>query len=252
MKTKNYLLLLFIFLIAISSCKVHDNIMTMKDNESTATKDLSVELPTPESHLFADVDQSIKDSVLLKLQRDIEEESQYPPRHANRKNLKSQNSEIRFVPVVRLYTYFESTQKNRQLFKRIEDLAYFYEMENGKLLSLYSAEYRDRSDFTKDRNPEMYQGLVEVFGQEFADKSVELTRNTKGVDRWRVGPYSRESNFIQLFEYALSQADDGKVIILIRGTMHRISYFKDGQFLYCQKIRPGEDIYVGNVRELIK
>lgn len=252
MKTNNCLLFLYIFLTAISSCKVHEDTMLMKDRESSATKDLPVELPTADSHLFTDVAQSIKDSVLIKLRRDIEKESQYPPKHANRKNLRSRNSEIRFAPVIRLYSHFESIQKGIPHFKKLEDEVYFYEVENGKILSLYSAEYRDRSNFTKDTSPELYQAFVELYGKEYADNSVELTRNTRGADRWTIHPYSQEGTLMQLIHFAFNQSDDGKVSVLIRGTMPRITYFQNGQFLYCQKVRPGEDIYVGSVEELMR
>lgn len=69
----------------------------------------------------------------------------------------------------------------------------------------------------KDTNPKSYyQGYVEVFGKEAADKMVESSIKRTEAERWEIMSFTPQKNETKKFEYAREHSDDGTFFILTR------------------------------------
>ena len=99
----------------------------------------------------------------------------------------------------------------------------------------YFACYHDRSNFKKEDNPYMYNGVKEVLGQEFAD---DMVRRYK-ANKWTISYSYTGGGLNDKIDYAIKESDDGKFFLLKTispyGGSINACYFKDGKPYICKK-----------------
>ena len=110
--------------------------------------------------------------------------------------------------------------------------------ENGKTHYRPSKDvacYHDRSNFKKEDNPYMYNGVKEVLGQEFAD---DMVRRYK-ANKWTISYSYTGGGLNDKIDYAIKESDDGKFFLLKTispyGGSINACYFKDGKPYICKK-----------------
>ena len=119
-------------------------------------------------------------------------------------------------------------------FRIPEKFACFYgQNDNGETIYFYAIYHAE--NFMKDTNPKSYyQGYVEVFGKEAADKMVESSIKRTEAERWEIMSFTPQKNETKKFEYAREHSDDGTFFILTReNTYPHICFFKDKKPYYC-------------------
>ena len=130
----------------------------------------------------------------------------------------------------RLYLVNDS----EKVFRIPEKFACFYgQNDNGETIYFYAIYHAE--NFMKDTNPKSYyQGYVEVFGKEAADKMVESSIKRTEAERWEIMSFTPQKNETKKFEYAREHSDDGTFFILTReNTYPHIFFFKDKKPYYC-------------------
>ena len=143
-------------------------------------------------------------------------------------------STIKFVPVIDSPSRLYLVKDSEKVFRIPEKFACFYgQNDNGETIYFYAIYHAE--NFMKDTNPKSYyQGYVEVFGKEAADKMVESSIKRTEAERWEIMSFTPQKNETKKFEYAREHSDDGTFFILTReNTYPHICFFKDKKPYYC-------------------
>lgn len=177
----------------------------------------------PGGNLYTPITEGARDTILSKIQR-------YETRQKDKSGTVSIKSlqNILYFPVI-------------EAFKDSTDHIQYYRASKGVVCLnetshiYYGAEYQDRSNFKKEDNLYMYNGIKEVHGQKFADETV---RRYKAI-KWTVGKYFKDGKMSNKMDYAIQESDDGSFFMLksttLYGGSNDICYFKDGKPYICKE-----------------
>ena len=185
---------------------------------------------TPQNKLLVEeINKNVQETILERLNMNI----------AGRWNdsslsLTLMKSTIKFVPVIDSPSRLYLVNDSEKVFRIPEKFACFYgQNDNGETIYFYAIYHAE--NFMKDTNPKSYyQGYVEVFGKEAADKMVESSIKRTEAERWEIMSFTPQKNETKKFEYAREHSDDGTFFILTReNTYPHICFFKDKKPYYC-------------------
>ena len=228
-----YYLFIFIssFTISILCSCVNTN-TTAKEPSATAPKALPVyalqaAALLPGGSLYTPITEGARDTILSKIQK-------YETRQKDKSVAVSTKSlrNIRYFPVIEA---FKDSTDHVQHYRASKGVVCLNETSH----IYYGAEYQDRSNFKKEDNLNMYNGIKEVHGQKFADETV---RRYKAI-KWTVGKYFKDGKMSNKMDYAIQESDDGSFFMLksttLYGGSNDICYFKDGKPYICKEGKDG-------------
>lgn len=203
---------------------------------------------TPNSPLLAPVDKSIQDSVIKRIQMDLNPDIEHYRNTGQsiRNNIPDIDfSSLEFIPVIArpriLFNY-----QGESLLWVDKEFAYMYgKAKNGENIYI-KASYEDKS---AGMNPHSYQNVLQATGQEKANSINQKFLNRKGIDNWRIIVITNA----KILDYARSQSDDGKFFILTQGKHHfEVCYFKDGKPMSCRGGSGGKEIVIRDFASLMR
>ena len=203
---------------------------------------------TPGSPLLAPVNKSIQDSVIKRIQMDLNPDIEHYRNTGQliRKNLPDIDfSSLEFVPVIARPRILFNYQGDSLLWVDKEFAYICGKTKNGENIYV-EASYKDKS---AGMNPHSYQNVLQATDQEKANSINQKFLNRKGIDHWRI------LVFIQTpaMDYARNQSDDGKFFILTQGKHHfEVCYFKDGKPMSCRGGSGGKEIVIRDFASLMR
>ena len=127
---------------------------------------------TPKNKLLArEINKNVQDTILERLNMNIAGRW-----HDSSLSLTLMKSTIKFVPVIDSPSRLYLVDDSEKVFRIPEKFACFYgQNDNGETIYFYAIYHAE--NFMKDANPKSYyQGYVEVFGKEAADKKEFVAR----------------------------------------------------------------------------
>lgn len=141
---------------------------------------------TPKNKLLArEINKNVQDTILERLNMNIAGRW-----HDSSLSLTLMKSTIKFVPVIDSPSRLYLVDDSEKVFRIPEKFACFYgQNDNGETIYFYAIYHAE--NFMKDANPKSYyQGYVEVFGKEAADKMVESSIKRTEAERWEIMPFT--------------------------------------------------------------
>ena len=211
-------------IVLVAGMTIWNHVNTKEGYKSSSEKMYADNYVTPSK-----INKNVQDTILERLNMNI----------AGRWNdsslsLTLMKSTIKFVPVIDSPSRLYLVNDSEKVFRIPEKFACFYgQNDNGETIYFYAIYHAE--NFMKDTNPKSYyQGYVEVFGKEAADKMVESSIKRTEAERWEIMSFTPQKNETKKFEYAREHSDDGTFFILTReNTYPHICFFKDKKPYYC-------------------
>lgn len=183
----------------------------------------------PGGSLFTALTEGGRDTILSKIRR-IE-------------NQQKRKNPIFTAQIKRDFHYFpiveEFSENGKTYYRPSKDVVCVDET----IPTYYIAYYHDRSNFKKEDNLFMYNGVKEVLGQEFAD---DMVRRYK-ANKWTISYSYTGGGLNDDIDYAIKESDDGSFFLLKHisppyGRSINACYFKDGKPYICKKDDDGSII----------
>lgn len=224
MKIYRYLIIFCVIL--TFSCKKNsvDLLNSCKQKSSDALSE-KIEIPTPESYLFREVEDNIKNAILKKLKLDLQKNK---IKNLNTDWLPS-NADTYFIPVINLSLNKNSHGKSIYFFNTDKDSVYFYFMKDGQVISLFKTNFIYKNLFN-NHNTETYLMIVSLFGREIANSMDGRTNIAEG---WSIYDINKEDTLFKQLEYAIEKSHDNIFLIKLNQKDTYITYFKGDNLFYC-------------------
>jgi hypothetical protein len=196
-------------------------------------------VPTPDSYLFSEVDKSIQDTVIKRIQMDLHPDIAYYRERSLlvRNDIPPINfSSLKFFPVVEAPVDRGAIHDKKLLWICKEVACLYGKTKSGEDIYIL-ARYKDWNKVPLNVSSPAYQAMVKFLGQEKVDAGRRSMLTRKGADCWRILTYVKgiDIGFDEM-DYARTHADNGKFFVLEKGQVEfDVCYFEHGKALTCLK-----------------
>jgi|GEM_PF-2529739 len=257
MNTKKILIMIACSVI-LTACSTQNFTESGLNSKSEVQRDASIvklKIPDlkPNSPLLAPVDKSTQDSVIKRIQMDLNPNKEhYTNTHQRvRDDIPPLDfSTLEFIPIITRPKSWIIYEGDEPLWIE-KEFAYMYGKTTDGREVYIVARYKDRSAGLNTSN---YQNILLRTGQEKADTINQRLASRRGIDHWDIVVMFFQGDIMfQMMDYARSQSDDGKFFILLQGKHHsEVCYFKDGKAMSCRKSRKDDEIRVQDFANLMR
>lgn len=224
MRYNSFIFTLLFSIGIVSSCVNTD--ITAEEPKTIAPKVSPVHAIQPKAllpggSLFTALTEGDRDTILSKIRR-----IEYQQKKEDSTFTAQIKRNFHYFPVVEAFW-----ENGKTYYRPSKDVVYVDET----IPTYYIAYYHDRSNFKKEDNLFMYNGVKEVLGQEFAD---DMVRRYK-ANKWTISYSYTGEGLNDKIDYAIQESDDGSFFLLKTispyGGSINACYFKDGKPYICKK-----------------
>jgi hypothetical protein len=211
-------------------------------------------VPTPDSYLFSEVDKSIQDTVIKRIQMDLHPDIAYYRERSLlvRNDIPPINfSSLKFFPVVEAPVDRGAIHDKKLLWICKEVACLYGKTKSGEDIYILAV-YKDWNKVPLDVSSPSYQAMVKFLGQEKVDAVRRSLLTRKDADCWDINAFVKGIGLYDEMDYARTHADNGKFFILEKGQVEfDVCYFEHGRALTCLKESPLADWLIRDFTRLM-